>query len=166
MPEPESRPNGTFEFDAIHAALENERRSVAAGKLQRASTVKWVITVNVALAAAATALLNYDDAPLISLAFAAIAVLISLIGYDLLHHYSDDGLSHARRAAWLLEEHLEHEYGIDLRGIAQRSKQEPAKDYDRNELRPFRRSILWSAVPAVLVAVWAIYQASPAAFSG
>jgi hypothetical protein len=164
--EQESRLDGTFEFNAIHAALENERRLIAAGKIQRWDTVKWVVTVNVALAASAAALLKFISAPLIVLAFGGIALLVSLIGCDLLRHYNDDRLSGARRAAWLLEEHLEHEYGIDIRGIEQQSKREPARDYDPHELRSLHRAIMASAAPAVLVAAWAIYQSSPGVFSG
>ena len=164
--EQESRPDGTFEFNAIRAALENEQRLIAAGNIQRWETVKWVVTVNMALAAAAAALLKSLNAPLIALAFAGIALLVASIGSDLLQHYNDDRISGARRAAWLLEEHLEHEYGIDTRGIAQQSKQEPARGYERDELRPFHRSVVLSIAPAVLVAAWAIYRACPVAFSG
>jgi len=157
--EEESRLNGTLELSVIQAALENERRLIAAGKIQRWDTTKWVVTVNGALAAAAVALLKSDNSPMLPLAFAGLALLVSFLGYDLLRHYSNARLSGAQRAAWLLEEHLEHEYGFDIRGIAQQSKREPTRDYDRDELRPFRRAIVWSTLPVVLVAAWAFYRA-------
>jgi len=157
--EQDSSPIGTLEFNVIQAALENERRLIAAGKVQRWDTVKWVVTVNASLAAVAVPLLKSDFAPLLQLAFAGLALLVSFIGYELLRHYGYDRLGGARRAAWLLEEHLEHEYGIDIRGITQQPKQEPTRDYDRDELRPFKQAILWSALPIVLVAAWAAYRA-------
>ena len=43
---------------ALLASLENERRLIAAGKLQCWELVKWVVTLNIAIAGAQVATLN------------------------------------------------------------------------------------------------------------
>ena len=118
-------------------------------------------TVNGALATAALTLLAALHATLLCVAFAALAKFVSVVGYDLLRHTSDQRMRGARKAAWLIQMHLKHEYGIDPWSVAQQSDQEPTQDYDRDVLGPYNRAILLSAVPALFVAAWAIYQAYP-----
>jgi protein-S-isoprenylcysteine O-methyltransferase Ste14 len=42
------------ELKVVYSALDDQRRLIAAGKVQRWDVVKWAVTVNVALATAAT----------------------------------------------------------------------------------------------------------------
>jgi hypothetical protein len=154
-------PERDLELATINASLENERRLIAAGKVQRWETVKWVVTVNGALAGFALTLLNLAHAPPLCLLVGGLAAFVSYVGCDLLRHYNDQRLLGARRAAWLLEEHLESEFGIDVRGISQLPRAEPSQDQDGEEVRSFRRVIIWSAVPALLVAAWAVYRVYP-----
>jgi hypothetical protein len=146
---------------ALLASLENERRLIAAGKIQCWDLVKWVVTLNIALTGGQLAALRSAHSAPLCLALGGLAVLVWVIGYDLLRHTSDQRMRGARRAAWLLENHLETRYGINPRGIAQQSKLEPREDYDAEVLRPYRWAILVSVVPAVLVAAWALYRACP-----
>jgi hypothetical protein len=150
---------------ALLASLENERRLIAAGKIQCWDLVKWVVTLNIALTGGQLALLKSAHSTPLCPALGGLAVLVWAIGYDLLRHTSDRRIRGARRAAWLLENHLEAEYGIDPRGIAQQSKFEPGENYDESVLTPYRRAILVSVVPAVLVATWALYRACPGIFT-
>jgi hypothetical protein len=156
-----ARSDRGHELATVNASLENERRLIAAGKVQRWETVKWVVTVNGALAGFALALLSLTHAPSLCLAVGGLAAFVSYVGCDLLRRYNDQRLLGARRAAWLLEEHLEAEFGIDVRGISQLPRAEPSQDQDGEEVRSFRRVIIWSAMPALLVAAWAFYRAYP-----
>jgi hypothetical protein len=91
---------------------------------------------------------------------AILAVLVSTIAYSLLMHTSDRRMRGARRAAWLIQNHLE-KHGIDPRGIANQSKLEPSDDHDGRVLGPYRLALLVSAVPPVVIAAWALYRACP-----
>ena len=62
-----SEPEDDKLFSTVRASLENERRLIAAGKLQRWDLTKWVVTTNSALAAA-----SYFNAADFGTAFAAI----------------------------------------------------------------------------------------------
>lgn len=108
------------------------------------------VTLNIALAGAALAAFKLSHAALVCLSLAGLAVLVSAISHSLLMHTSDGRMRGARRAAWLIENHLE-KYGIDPRGIANQSKSEPSDDYDRRVLGPYRLAILVSALPPLAI---------------
>ena len=44
------------ELKVVYSALDDQRRLIAAGKVQRWDVIKWAVTVNVALATAAAAI--------------------------------------------------------------------------------------------------------------
>lgn len=149
---------------ALLVSLENERRLIAAGKVQCWEIAKWAVTLNIALAGAALAAFKLSHAALVCLSLAGLALLASAISHSVLMHTSDGRMRGARRAAWLIENHLESKHSLDLRGIANQSKAEPSDDYDRRVLGPYRLAILVSAMPSLVIGAWALYRACPNVF--
>jgi len=82
------------ELKVIYSALDDQRRLIAAGKVQRWDVVKWGVTVNVALATA-TAAIPFEGAfDLLGLAMPfslipfGLAVVVALISWRLVLHYN------------------------------------------------------------------------------
>ena len=73
------------ELKVIYSALDDCRRLIAAGKVQRWDVVKWGVTVNVALATA-TAVIKFNVA-FSSISF-ALAVLVAFVSWQLVSHYN------------------------------------------------------------------------------
>ena len=123
---------GDREFQVIVSALDDCRRLIAAGKVQRWDVVKWGVAVNVALATAtatatAAALAHKPlGRPLFLLAL-AVAIASSL----LVGHYNKR-ITGARRTATILTEWLKSSYDIDYNDIL---KTDVARDYSAASLK-------------------------------
>src|SRR5215831_12939814 len=82
------------ELKVIYSALDDQRRLIAAGKVQRWDVVKWGVTINVALAAA-TAAIPFEGAfdllgsavPFSLIPF-GLAVVVALVSRRLVLHYN------------------------------------------------------------------------------
>jgi hypothetical protein len=170
-----SEPEDDKLFSTVSASLENERRLIAAGKLQRWGLTKWVVTTNSALAAASIAVLKFgaDQTPglepdwfypvLTSLGvvvFGDLAAFVSWVGSGIMWHYSERRIGGSREAAQRFIQYLEDEFNIDIRLIGGHDKAPISSNYDKEETSFFRRVIFLSAMPAVLVAaVWLVLEA-------
>jgi len=73
------------ELKVIYSALDDCRRLIAAGKVQRWDVVKWGVTVNVALATAAAAIQFKGAFSLIPFVLAGLAAFVSWV---LVLHYN------------------------------------------------------------------------------
>jgi hypothetical protein len=114
----DSDKNDNKEFQVITSALDDCRRLIAAGKVQRWDVVKWGVTVNIALgAAAATPAFGHN---LSLFGFAAAVAIASLL---LVGHYNSR-INGARETAANLTKRLNSSFGIDYDDIM---KAEPAK---------------------------------------
>lgn len=130
----------------IATSLENERRLIAAGKLERWEVVKWLVTVNVTLSAASVAIKQADCT--IDRTFLALAAITAFIGCLLLAHINRR-MTGARRAAW----HLEHFVGFQVSRItSQHSEKPPSSRYDWKVLSGLWFLIFVSLLPLVLLA--------------
>jgi hypothetical protein len=104
--------NDEEERKVIYSALDDCRRLIAAGKVQRWDVVKWGVTVNVALATAAA--LIKSNVAFSSILF-AIAVLVAIVSWQLVSHYNIR-VTRARNDAKYLVERL-RDKGIDYDSI-------------------------------------------------
>ncbi len=75
------------EFQFATAAPEDNRKLIAAGKLQKWDVIKWAVTVNVALATAFIALLQHPGIG--KLWYCALAGLVAFVAFALMLHYND-----------------------------------------------------------------------------
>jgi len=86
--------NDNEELKVIYSALDDCRRLIAAGKVQRWDVVKWGVTVNVALATA-TAAIPFEGAfdlfglavPFSFIPF-GLAVVVAFVSWLLVSHYN------------------------------------------------------------------------------
>ncbi len=159
-------------FSTVNASLENERRLIAAGKLQRWDLTKWVVTTNGALAAASIALLKFGTdqteprwlypalTSLGVLVFGMMAVLVSFVASGVMWHYSERRIGGSRKAARRFQQYLEDKFHIDVLQIGGHDKGQLPSNYDQEETSFFNRVVFLSAMPAVLVAaVWFVLEA-------
>jgi hypothetical protein len=148
-------------FQVINSALDDQRRLIAAGKVQRWDVVKWGVTVNVALATAAT-LIQFKGAldvcglavpfSFIPSLLAAAVALVSLV----LVLYYNYGTTAARTDATYLVKEMKEKHGIDYSGIVGKdlaSHYSKGFFYDWPELLLFTAilfgSVLLPLVPAL-----------------
>ena len=152
-----NQPKSCHEFSILASSLENERRLIAAGKLQRWDTVKWVITINVALTAASIAISTKGNGfHWTHFMFFALAVFVAIVGHFLIRHY-DRRIAGAREVAWFLENHIEKICGFDVKGIAYQSKEKPSTQHDWQELFWFGLVIVLSVLPTLFLVVWKFF---------
>jgi hypothetical protein len=121
----------------IYSALDDCRRLIAAGKVQRWDVVKWGVTVNVALATAA-AVIEFNVA-FSSISF-GIAVLVAFVSWQLVSHYNVR-VTGARNTSIRLVVQMKGK-GIDYNSITDTnvaSDYSNGLDYDKEELRRFKR---------------------------
>jgi hypothetical protein len=140
--------------DDFHFActmFDNRQRLIAAGKLQRWDVVKWTITINVALAAAAIA---FKDEPRAGSRFFYCAVCIAIIGWVLMMSYNLR-LTRTREQSLVTEEYLDNN-GIGYEAIAGEKPTRAKWWYDWQELLIFSGLLLISIVPTF--AVWLLEQ--------
>jgi hypothetical protein len=126
------------EFEIAIGILEDCRRLIAAGKVQRWEVLKWGVSVNLALAVAASTsdLIKLPTERKQFLLYIGIAVLLAC--FWLIVHYNTR-MTRARRqtrriAAWLLERGLDY-YAIA--GVGRSDYSRAGKDYDFGELTTF-----------------------------
>jgi hypothetical protein len=135
-------PMTEHEFNVACFILEDARKLIAAGKLQRWDVVKWTVSVNIGLATVAAAL------PKVAGHIAIFALIVAVIGLLLVLHYFSR-LSNARRDADKTEAYLMRN-GIDITSMKRPPAGKANIFYDREELVPFILAIAISAIPAVL----------------
>jgi hypothetical protein len=95
-------PSDTIEFAVLASALDDNRRLIAAGKVQRWDVVKWGVTVNLALAALSASL---PTSLLRSFALFVLAGLASAAAAYLVQYYNRR-MTEARKNAVHLAEML------------------------------------------------------------
>jgi hypothetical protein len=105
-------------FQVITAGLDDCRRLIAAGKVQRWDVVKWGVTVNIALAVAAATQALRPDYSLFWL-----AVAVSFASWLLVWHYNKR-MSGARKLATALTDHLKS-FRIDYDALMQVERSKP-----------------------------------------
>jgi uncharacterized membrane protein len=140
------------ELKVIYSALDDCRRLIAAGKVQRWDVVKWGVTVNVALAAVAAAI-QFKGA----VGLFALAVLVAFMSWQLMSHYNLR-VTRARDDARHLVEQMGKK-GIDYDSIVNVDKSvalDYAKGprYDEEELRIFKGILITSSILPLLVALF------------
>lgn len=139
------------EFQIVSSALDDCRRLIAAGKVQRWDVVKWGVTVNLALATASAAIGPKFGA---SIALYIVAALVSFGSWSLVWHYNRR-MTGARQTATAVVAKL-NESGVNYDKLLQTNvAREYAKgnNYDREELLTFG-AILAIAPFLVLLRLW------------
>ena len=114
--------NPDKELQVISSALDDQRRLIAAGKVQRWDVVKWGVTVNVALATA-TALIQFKGAfsvcgiavPNNFIPF-LLAALVAIMSFVLVLYYNY-GTTVARKDALHLVQQMKDNHNIDYSAI-------------------------------------------------
>jgi hypothetical protein len=141
-----SNPNGSRDAARSFAlaVLEDSRALIAALKIQRWEVLKWTVTVNATLAAAATALKDK------TLTFLILAGFIAIIGIVLIAYYNFRATKirdrHRRTVCYLRRELFDVNRWIGINvGIAKTTT------YDWQELVIFGFAILLSIAPLVLI---------------
>ena len=128
----------------VAASLENERRLIAAGKIERWEVVKWVVAANVTLAG--SSLVVKDAGCNFYNALLALAGTIATAGLLLVWHYNSR-MTGARRAA----RHLEHSMKIDVNRITKQPDGKASWWRDWQLLMGFWLLIFASTVPVALI---------------
>jgi len=150
------------ELKVIYSALDDCRRLIAAGKVQRWDVVKWGVTVNVALATAA-ALIPFKGAfdvcglavPFSFIPF-GLAVVVALVGLVLVLYYNCR-MTEARKDAERLIGRMKEKHDIDYEDIigkAVASHYARGFLYDLLELLLFTIILLGSVLLPLLPAIW------------
>jgi hypothetical protein len=144
MVDPEAGSKNDKEFQVIVSALDDCRRLIAAGKVQRWEVVKWGVAVNVALAAAAAAPALGHNLSLFWLAVAVAIASLLLVG-----HYNKR-ISGARETATTLIDRLKW-FGIDYDAIARakRTKTNPTISHTAGEYYDWRELFIFSIILVV-----------------
>jgi hypothetical protein len=144
MADPEGVSANDKEFHVIVSALEDCRRLIAAGKVQRWEVVKWGVAVNVALATAA-------GVPVLGRSFSLfwLAVAVSIASVLLVGHYNKR-MSGARETATVLIDRLKW-FGINYDAITQakRTRTKPTISYSAGEYYDWRELLIFSTVLSV-----------------
>jgi len=76
----------TIDYAIVSSALDDCRRLIAAGKIQRWDTVKWGVTVDLGLAAVSAALTSANFVR--SFALFVLAAAVSFAAWYLMRHYN------------------------------------------------------------------------------
>ena len=149
------------ELKVIYSALDDCRRLIAAGKVQRWDVVKWGVTVNVALATA-TAAIPFEGAfdllgsavPFSLIPF-GLAVVVALVSWRLVLHYNRRTTG-ARNDATRLVCQMKKK-GIDydsIIGTSVASEYSKGFEYDKQELNLFTLILIVSVLLPLLPAIF------------
>jgi hypothetical protein len=137
------------EIELAFLYLQDMQRYISAGKVQRWEVMKWSVSANLALAAAALA------TTAAKWAMFGFCVFVSAISVYLLHHYNDR-LTKVRKAADEIMDRLSLAHP-DIEKLAGKERYpsgpDELKDYDKQEMTLFVLIISLSVVPAL--SVWA-----------
>jgi hypothetical protein len=143
------RPQGASlnpqEFQVCCAILDDHRKLIAAGKVQRWDVLKWAVTVNVALATASIALKSAST----SVGIVCLAALVAFVAGLLILHYNNR-LKNARNDSIAPERYLMSS-GVDFVAIAGKEPKKVGFWYDRAELVLFAVILVLSVVPTLVV---------------
>ena len=150
------------ELRVIYSALDDQRRLIAAGKVQRWDVVKWGVTVNVALATAA-ALIQFKGAfsvcgiavPNNFIPF-LLAVAVAFVSLVLVLYYNK-GTTDARNDATHLVQQMKDNHNIDYSAIV-------GKDLAAHYSKGFWYDLLELLLFAVILIVSATLPLVPAIF--
>jgi hypothetical protein len=134
------------DFQAAREVLDDTRRLIAAGKVQRWEAVKWAVTVNFALATASIALMKEQHAGW----FLALAIFVALLG-ALFVLEINCRMTKTRADGNVTQTYLSRN-GIDFLAITGREAEQPASFwYDRQDLAILAGILVLSVVPAFYV---------------
>jgi hypothetical protein len=140
--------NDNEELKVIYSALEDCRRLIAAGKVQRWDVVKWGVTVNVALATAVAAIPFKGVFSLIPFGF---AVLEALVSWVLVLHYNRRMTGARNDAKRLVDQMCKRGINYDsIMGTNVASEYSKGSEYDRLELNLFGVILFMSALLPLL----------------
>jgi hypothetical protein len=142
------------ELKVIYSALDDCRRRIAAGKVQRWDVVKWGVTLNVALATATT-LIPYSGA--FSFIPFLLAVPVAFISWLLVLHYNKRTTG-ARNDATHLVCQVKKK-GIDYDSILSTnvaSEYSKGSEYDKQELNLFTVILIGSMLLPLLPAIFRV----------
>jgi hypothetical protein len=140
------------ELQVIFSALDDCRRLIAAGKVQRWDVVKWGVAVNVGLATAAAAIPFKSAFSFIPF---GLAVLVAIMSALLMRHYNLR-LTRTRDDARYLVDQVSKK-GIDFDSIVGTNvafDYAKGPDYDKEELRIFKWILVMSPVLPLLAAIF------------
>jgi hypothetical protein len=141
------------QFKTASAVLDDERRLIAALKLQRWDVVKWAVTVNIALAAVAATI---KTALVSGLLLFSLAVLVAVIGETLMLYYNHR-LTNTRDDALKTKKHLEN-FGVDFAFTGTPAKEKDS-GYDWQELVIF--SVILTLSPVIVLFVSFVASGHP-----
>jgi hypothetical protein len=142
-------------------------RIIAAGKVQRWDVLKWTVTVNIGLAAAAIALKNEMGALILT----AVAILVGGLGWYLINHYNSRMTQMRSRTNVIVkflfetakidpseimgdqarEPDIHPAFAVGAAGTGILYNQKAISNYDAPELRTFKAVIGASVAPSLLV---------------
>jgi hypothetical protein len=137
------------EFQFATAALEDIRKLIAAGKLQKWDVIKWAVTVNVALATAFIALLQHPGIG--KWWYCALAGLVAFVAFALMLHYNDR-LMNTRNDAKATYDYLLRN-GIDVEQILGKPPVVATWYHDKQELIVFTFILLLSLLPVLIIII-------------
>jgi hypothetical protein len=140
------------ELQVIFSALDDCRRLIAAGKVQRWDVIKWGVAVNVGLATAAAAIPFKGASSFIPF---GLGVLVAIMSWLLMSHYNLR-LTRTRDDARYLVDQIDKK-GIDYDGIVGTNvalDYAKGPDYDKEELRIFKLILIVSPVLPLLAALF------------
>jgi hypothetical protein len=140
------------ELKVIYSALDDCRRLIAAGKVQRWDVVKWGVAVNVGLATAAAAI-PFEGA--FSFVPFGLAVLVAVVSWLLVLHYNRR-VTGARDTATHLVDQIEKK-GINYGSIVGTNvafDYSKGSEYDSQELNLFMAILFLSVLLPLLPAIY------------
>ena len=134
------------EFQVCCAILDDCRRLIAAGKVQRWDVVKWAVTVNLALATASIALTSVRGGILaLSMFVAVVAALVVL--------YYNDRMTKTRNDSVGIEKYLMNN-DVNFKAITGKEPEEVGFWYDLEDLLIFAVILVLSIGPAFVLYQW------------
>jgi len=149
------------ELKVIYSALDDCRRLIAAGKVQRWDVVKWGVTVNVALAAT-TAAIPFEGAfdlfglavPFSLIPF-GLAVVVALVSWRLVLHYNRRTTGARNDATRLVCQMRKKDIDYDsIIGTNVASEYSKGSEYDKQELNLFTLILIVSVLLPLLPAIF------------
>jgi hypothetical protein len=138
-------PMKDHQAQAAFAFLEDHRRLIAAGKLLRWDVVKWAVTVNIALGAAAAAFKQTTAGSQL----VCLAEIVAGVGWLLMLYYNWR-LTKTREDAEKTAKYLTSQ-GVDFAVIRGRERKKVTLFYDWQELLIFTVILFGSILPVALV---------------